>query len=110
MIKFHIIRIFFLKGHAYIISVLNSLKQLSRGANEDCMVDVYNVEVVESCPTSKEEWDIAARRKNCSNLAAEAERKNCVMNEKQPKYHCLINALRNKLLEVCAPEKTIFGK
>lgn len=71
---------------------------------------VYNVEVVESCPTSKVEWGIAARRKNCSKLAAEAERKNCTMNEKQPEYHCLINALRNKLLEVCAPEKTIFGK
>lgn len=94
--------------HLSTIMVLVQI-HLSRGANEDCMVAVYNVEVVESCPTSKQEWDIAARRKNCSYLAAEAERKNCVMNEKQPKYHCLINALRNKFLEVCAPEKTIFG-
>lgn len=31
------------------------------------------------------------------------------MNEKQPEYHCLINALRNKLLEVCVAEKLIFG-
>uniref|UniRef100_A0A8W8NZU8 Uncharacterized protein n=1 Tax=Magallana gigas TaxID=29159 RepID=A0A8W8NZU8_MAGGI len=82
---------------------------LPRVANEDCMDAVYNAEVVESCPTSKVEWDIAARRKNCSKLAAEAKRKNCTMNENQPEYHCLINALRNKLLEVCAPGKTIFG-
>lgn len=82
---------------------------VARGADEDCMDAIYNTEVVESCPTSKVEWDIAARRKNCSKLAAEAERKNCTMNEKQPEYHCLINALRNKLLEVCAPGKTIFG-
>lgn len=98
------------KGHANIISVLNYLKQLPRGADEDCMDTVYNTEVVESCPTSKVEWDIAARRKNCSKLAAEAERKHCTMNEKQPEYHCLINALRNKLLEVCAAGKIIFGK
>lgn len=82
---------------------------LPRGANEDCMDAVNNAEIVESCPTSKKEWDIASRRKNCSKLAAEAERKNCTMNEKQPEYHCLINALRNKLLEVCGPGKTIFG-
>lgn len=71
---------------------------------------VNNAEVVESCPTSKKEWDIAARRKNCSKLAAEAERENCIMNEKEPEYHCLINALRNKFLEFCAPGKFIFGK
>lgn len=82
---------------------------LPRGEDEGCMDAIYNAEVVESCPTSKVEWDIAARRKTCSKLAAEAERKNCIMNEKQPEYHCLINALRNKLLEVCAPGKTIFG-
>lgn len=82
---------------------------LLRGADEDCMDAVYNAKVVKSCPTSKVEWDIAARRKNCSKLAAEAERKNCTINEKQPEYHCLINALRNKLLEVCASGKTIFG-
>lgn len=82
---------------------------LLRGANEDCMDAVNNAEVVESCPTSKVEWAIAARRKNCSKLAAEEERKDCIMNEKQPEYHCLINALRNKLLEVCAVGKIIFG-
>lgn len=84
--------------------------QLSRGTNEDCQEAVYNMEVVESCPTSKQEWEIAARRKNCSKLvAAEAERKNCIINEKQPKYHCLINAFRNKFLEVCVAEKIMLG-
>lgn len=89
--------------------IIHSDIQLPRGADEDCMNAVIYAEVVESCPTSKKEWDIAARRKNCSKLAAEAERKNCIMNEKQPEYHCLINALRNKLLEVCAAGKIILG-
>lgn len=80
-----------------------------RGANEDCKEVVYYAEVVESCPTSKFEWEIAARRKKCREVAAEAERKNCTINKKQPEYHCLINALRNKLLEVCVAEKYIFG-
>lgn len=108
MINF-IINVDFKKVHTNIIFVLNSLKQLDRGANEDCKEADYNAEVVESCPTSKEEWEIAARRKNCRKLAAEAERKNCTMNEKHPEYHCLMNALRNKLLEVCVAEKFIFG-
>lgn len=81
----------------------------SRGTYDDCQETVYNVEVVESCPTSKIEWDIAARRKNCIKLAAEAERKECRNNEKQPEYHCLINAFRNQLLEVCVAGKIIFG-
>lgn len=80
-----------------------------RCANEDCKEVVYYAEVVKSCPTSKEEWEIASRRKHCGELAAEAERKNCTTNEKQPEYHCLINALRNKFLEICVAEKIIFG-
>lgn len=42
-------------------------------------------------------------------MAAEAERKNCIINEKQPEYHCLINAFRDKFLEVCVAEKFMFG-
>lgn len=77
--------------------------------NKGCQDAVYSVKVVVSCPASKEEWDAAARIKNCNKLAAEAKRKNCKINEKQPEYHCVMNALRNKLLEVCADKKTIFG-
>lgn len=83
--------------------------QLSRGVDKGCQIAVYNVEVVESCPKSKEEWDIAASKKQCSKIAAEAKEKNCTIDEKNPTYHCVINAFRNKLLEVCADENTIFG-
>lgn len=60
---------------------------------------------VAACPTSKTEWDSAALKKNCSKLAAS---QNCVSVNKF-KYHCVINGLRNKLVEVCAPERIIFG-
>lgn len=83
--------------------------QLSRGVYGGCQEVVYNVEVVTSCPKSKEEWVIAASKKKCSKIAAVAKEKNCTIDEIQPKYHCVINALRTKLLEVCADEKKIFG-
>lgn len=77
--------------------------------NEGCQKDINDVKIVTSCPKSKEEWDIAAFNKNCSKLAAVAKTKNCTIKEKQPEYHCVFNSLRNKLLEVCADKRIIFG-
>lgn len=83
--------------------------QLSIGVYERCQDALYNIEVVTSCPKSKEEWDIAASNKNCSEIAAVAKANNCTIDEKEPKYHCVINAVRTNFLEVCADEKMIFG-
>lgn len=58
-----------------------------------------------SCPTSKIEWDIAARKKNCSRIASQ---QNCAPVEKF-KFHCVINGYKNETLEVCAPSRVIFG-
>eukprot|EP00105_Crassostrea_gigas_P042907 XP_019927055.1 PREDICTED: uncharacterized protein LOC105338436 [Crassostrea gigas] len=82
---------------------------LLRSTYEECKEAINNAEDVKVCPRSKEEWDIAARRKNCSKQAVLAEGKNCTIQSKQLDYHCLINAFRNKFLEVCEPAKTIFG-
>lgn len=82
---------------------------LPLSVNEDCQKAVNEVKIVTSCPKSKEEWDIAAVKKNCSKLAAVAKTKNCTIKEKQPEYHCVFNSLRNKLLEVCAEKRIIFG-
>lgn len=84
-------------------------QQLSRGVYEGCQDAVYNLKVVTSCPKSKEEWNIASSIKNCTAIAAVAKKKNCTIDDIHPKYHCVINAFRNKFLEVCADEKTIFG-
>lgn len=61
---------------------------------------------MESCPTSKAEWDKAARVKKCSEKALE---QNCSAVD-QFVYHCVINGYRNKTLEVCAPSRIVFGK
>lgn len=87
--------------HAYFV-----LQQLSKSEIRYCPEAVSSVEVVSSCPDSKEAWDIAARRKNCSGMAT---RQSCSTVE-QFKYHCVINGFRDKLVEVCAPERIIFGK
>lgn len=85
------------------------MQQSSKGVDGGCQEAVNNVEVVASCPKSKEEWDIAASKKNCAKIAAVAAEKNCTIDEIQPKYHCVINALRTKFLEVCADEEIIPG-
>lgn len=92
-----------------ILVVLNIQFHILRCAYEECKEAINNAEDVKVCPTSKEEWDIAARKKNCSKHAALAEEKNCTIHSKQLEYHCLINAFRNKSLEVCEAAKTIFG-
>lgn len=91
------------------IFVLNVLQQLPFSVSESCQDAVRDVKIVTSCPTSKEEWDIAARIKNCSNLVAVAKSKNCTITEKQPEYHCLVNSLENKFIEFCADKRIIFG-
>lgn len=65
--------------------------------------DKTDLKIVTICPTSKEEWDSAARKKNCSQFVA------LDTNEERNEYHCVINAFLNATLEVCAPVKTMFG-
>lgn len=76
-----------------------------KSQNRFCPEAVSSMKRVAACPTSKTEWDNAALKKNCSELAP---RQNCAPVNKF-KYHCVINGLRNKLVEVCAPERIIFG-
>lgn len=70
-----------------------------------CKEAVQSVEKVSSCPTSKEQWDNAARRKNCWEKALKQK---CTIPKKFV-YHCVINGYGNATLEVCAPERLILG-
>lgn len=85
---------------------ITSLRQYLTSQNRYCQEAVNSVESVTSCPTSKKEWDIAALRKNCSGIAS---RQNCTKKVEKFQYHCVINGLRNKLVEVCASTRIIFG-
>lgn len=70
-----------------------------------CQDAVDSVKIVDSCPMSKADWDDAARRKDCGRIAS---KQNCTTVEKF-QYHCAVNGRRNKLIEVCAPTRIIFG-
>lgn len=85
--------------------VLGLLQIQIKSQNRFCQEAVSSMRIVTTCPTSKTEWDSAALKKNCDELA---QRQNCVSFNKF-KYHCVINGLRNTLVEVCAPERIIFG-
>lgn len=74
----------------------------------DCKDAVDSIEFVTSCPTSKNGWERAANKKNCSAMASLWG--NCTANGHPPfVYHCLVDEQRTKLLEVCAPDILIIG-
>lgn len=81
------------------------LSKLCASENRYCQEAVDSVVIVDSCPTSKTEWDNAALRKNCNRTAS---KQNCGPVD-QFVYHCVINGYRNETLEVCAPSRIIFG-
>lgn len=81
------------------------LQQLCTSQIRYCQEAVASVKVVDSCPSSKTEWDAAARKKDCGRMASKQK---CTTVEKF-QYHCVVNSLRSKLLEVCAPTRIIFG-
>lgn len=90
--------------HSFLVLYILQVKWCT-SQNRYCQEAVDSVRVVDSCPTSKTEWDVAARNKNCGRIAS---KQNCDTVEKF-EYHCVVNGLRNKLLEVCAPTRIIFG-
>lgn len=70
-----------------------------------CPWSRYTSQRVASCPESRKEMEVRAKKKNCGSIAHE---QNCTMPEKI-KYHCIMNELENAFLEVCAPEYRIHG-
>lgn len=73
-----------------------------------CKDAVDSIEFVTSCPTSKDEWESAANKKNCSAKASLW--KNCTIDENfRLVYHCLVDEKGTKLLEVCAPQTVLQG-
>lgn len=84
------------------------LVQFCRNENSSCLESesVKRVKSVSSCPTSKDKWDSAARKKNCSKLAA---LQNCTVARDDFVYHCVINGYGNETLEVCAVKRIIIG-
>lgn len=94
------------KGFYIFLALVLLHNQMCIFGNRHCKdAVVKSVKIVTACPTSKSEWEIAARKKNCERIAS---RQKCAMVENF-KYHCVINGLRDKMLEVCAPSRIIFG-
>lgn len=60
---------------------------------------------VESCPNNNQEWENAAKLKNCNITAAQQKCSDADIFV----YHCVINGFENETLEVCAPQKLITG-
>lgn len=91
--------------HLHRLILCIHLIQVCGGNYTYCQEAVDTVKCVQSCPTSKVEWDRAANKMNCEEKAA---RQRCTNLEKFV-YHCVKNGLSNGLVEVCAPLRLILG-
>lgn len=87
------------------IVVINFLLSIQISEARYCPEAVDSVEYVVSCPSTKSEWDTAAQKKKCGKIALH---QNCSSVDNF-QYHCVINGFRNKMVEVCAPSRRIFG-
>ena len=83
--------------------VILTLK-IHRNETANCP-EVLSPKAVWMCPTSSDEYDKAANKKQCLQLAT---KHNCSAPD-EFKYHCVINSFKNETLEACAHEKIIFG-
>lgn len=79
--------------------------QLCSSLEKYCQEAVKGIKKVDICPTSKEEWDKAESKKNCSVIAA---MQNCT-NTESFYYYCVIDRVRKETLELCAPKTIIRG-
>lgn len=69
-----------------------------------CEKSAATTRYVNRCPTDLETWKIAAKNMNCESI-----KQNCSSGRHHFQYHCVINEWINATLEVCAPNRTIFG-
>lgn len=74
-----------------------------------CQLDVNShaafitgLEKVSSCPTTRQEWELAERKKNCGGQKIES---NITLI-----YHCLLNHWRDTVYELCGERKVLIGK
>ncbi|XP_061186894.1 uncharacterized protein LOC133195024 [Saccostrea echinata] len=66
-----------------------------------CEYSSQTVEPTKLCPSTQNEYNAAAKRKNCNTF-----KHNCTSFQ----YHCVLNEWMTGLVEVCAPSKFIFGE
>lgn len=86
-------------------SCLICLLKLCSFANSKCQEAIDSMASVPFCPKSQEEWESAAKIKNCNITASQ---QTCT-NADEFVYHCVIDGFQNETLEVCAPRKLIYG-
>ena len=77
--------------------------QITEASTYSCAISKQTVRNVTKCPETEDEWEVAAKKKNCSALAH-----NCNDPDKLV-YHCVVNPYVNETLEVCAIRKNIIG-
>lgn len=69
-----------------------------------CSESLNTVVSVQECPRNKLEWEVRAKKLNCSSVSQKCVKPTDFL------YHCVLNENATELIEVCASSKTIHGK
>lgn len=73
-----------------------------------CEKSSMKVRYVERCPADLKSWEKAAKDMDCESIKHNCSQTISKGNHRF-QYHCVINTWMNASLEVCAPNRTIFG-
>lgn len=77
---------------------------LNRNYGMPCNASLPTAKSVGRCPRNDLEWKARAASVNCSSVEQSCVESGMFL------YHCVLNAEGTKLIEVCAPVKSIHGK
>ncbi|XP_061195166.1 uncharacterized protein LOC133203391 [Saccostrea echinata] len=85
--------------------LISALKGYICLPTQACIWSNRTLNVVDSCPTTKEETIKAARIKRCDGIARS---QNCT-KPSQFKYHCIYSFRQKMFVEVCSVETDVHG-
>ncbi|XP_062585859.1 uncharacterized protein LOC134247525 isoform X2 [Saccostrea cucullata] len=73
------------------------------GTQWQCEVSLTTINFTSICPTNEIDYIKRSKEKNCEDI-----QQNCTTNSNF-KYHCVIDTTGSNFIEVCAPQRFIFG-
>ncbi|XP_062569144.1 uncharacterized protein LOC134231227 [Saccostrea cucullata] len=87
----------------YVIEVFLILAIARVCLGDECSETLNTVKNVTTCPRNKQEWEAGSRRLDCNVKV------NMTPNCENARYHCLVDASRKTLVEVCTVPRNLNG-
>lgn len=92
-----------------LLFIMNIYMNAQVQAFTSCKESAMTVRYVQRCPVDSKSWEKAAKSMNCESIEHNCMQTLTSKGRHLFQYHCVINAWMNASIEVCAPNRTIFG-